>query len=113
MSDKNININSYGGITTEDMVKTLYEFGKIIKNTDTFKKEKWNAEKMWRKYSDEYKYLNEIDALTMQSRNITKVLEQIWDCQHFEIQKDEIKYICDFTEVKNKLTELQNILDEL
>lgn len=77
------------------------------------KKERWNSENLIYPKADEYKYLSEIDELIRISDNINKTLRKISNNEYFSIQKEETKDRCDFMNVKNKLIELEKMVNEL
>lgn len=73
----------------------------------------WNPENMMYINTDEYKYLNEIALVIKQSKYITETLMKIKDNERFNIQKKSVKDMVDFTEIKSKLAELNNMINEL
>lgn len=75
-------------------------------------KEYWNSDKMCYSNSDEFKYLDEIDDIINQAYNVVKGLKEIQSAAHWRIQCNDKKNIIDFSEVKNKLKEIQNWIDE-
>lgn len=73
----------------------------------------WNPENLMYIHTDEFKYLDGIDDIIEQSKNVIKILNQIKDVAYFNIQCGEVNNKVDFTKVQEKLIELNNIIDEL
>jgi hypothetical protein len=76
-------------------------------------RKRWNSENLMYPETDEYKYLGKIDELIKISENINKTLRQISNNEYFNIQKEEIKDVSDFSKVKKNLIELENMINEL
>lgn len=74
--------------------------------------ERWNPENMMYINTDEYRYLYQIRELICSSEEITKELNKIWDWQRYSIQCGKEKYIHNFDDIKSKLKELRELLDE-
>jgi hypothetical protein len=102
-------VDIWGRVTTEEYSKALYKFSEVMKMNN----ERWNSENLYKRNTDEYKYLTEIDELINISDKINKTLRKIHNNEYFEIQKEERKDKCDFTETKKKLIELENLINEL
>lgn len=73
--------------------------------------EYWDNENACKSDSEEFKYLDDIENTITKAKKIVNDLEKIYEDEHWNVKLNNKKDIIDFTEIKNKLTEIQNIID--
>lgn len=74
------------------------------------RKQYWNSDNLEWANTDEFKYLDRIDSLEYEAREIKDNLSKINMYEYYNIKNNKERIVREFTTIQNKLEEISNLI---